>query len=86
MQADLLNLEERVGSGRLPMHIFLLESLSSPRDQVLKYFKRRSLLDLVSFSDQQEQGPGREGLRGGDGLASKPRSFGLSWLRLGSVG
>ena len=36
MQADLLSLEDHLGSGRLPTHIFLLDSLSVPRNQVLK--------------------------------------------------
>ena len=36
MQADLLSLEDQLGSGRLPTHIFLLDSLSVPRNQVLK--------------------------------------------------
>ena len=34
-QADLLSLEDIVGSGRLPTHIFLLDSLSLLRNQVL---------------------------------------------------
>ena len=54
MQADLLNLEERVGSGRLPTHIFLLESLSSPRDQVLKYFKLCLTLFLFQTSKSKD--------------------------------
>ena len=36
MQADLLSLEDQLGSGRLPTHIFLLDSLSLPRNQVVK--------------------------------------------------